>query len=124
MQPSATGRPPIIQRSPGQGPYIRAGGGGHGAKMAEQGRQQQEQDEGSKKTLYEEIGDMAREGQEHQEQAETAVPKEGATDAPVEGKVTVRGDGTVLEKRGDRPANPKKRMWEDPPPRVGKRDEL
>ncbi|EON62001.1 hypothetical protein W97_01220 [Coniosporium apollinis CBS 100218] len=124
IQPSATGRPPVFQRTQGQGPYIRAGGGGYGAKMADQGRQQQGQQEGSEGSLYEQIGDMAEASQEQRDQAGDATPKDDTREASSEEKVTVRGDGTVLEKRGDRPANPKKRMWEDPPQRLGKRDEL
>lgn len=123
VQPSATGRPPVFQRAQGQGPYIRAGGGGYGAKMAEQERKQEQQQD-SEKSLYERIGDMAEESQEQRDQAGDAALKDDTREASSEEKVTVRGDGTVLEKRGDRPANPKKRMWEDPPQRLGRRDEL
>ncbi|KAJ9648306.1 Protein transport protein sec20 [Coniosporium apollinis] len=124
VQPSATGRLPTFQRAQGQGPYIRAGGGGYGAKMAEQGRQQQGQQEGSGESLYEQIGNMAEASQQQRDQPGDTAPKDDTREASSEEKVTVRGDGTVLEKRGDRPANPKKRMWEDPPQRLGKRDEL
>ncbi|KAF2806077.1 Sec20-domain-containing protein [Mytilinidion resinicola] len=93
VKPSATGRPPA--RMPGQQPYMRAGGGGQGAKS-------DPSDEGS---MSRQVGQMAesaqqQEGQQEQQQGEKAkdVPR--------------RGDGQPLVE-SDKPRNPKKRMWDE-----------
>ena len=75
-------------------PSIRAGGGGHGAKMQQPGQLARE----SRESLSEQIGQMA---EESQKPAEKAKPE---------------AQGTTLRERTaeDGPPNPKKRMWEEP----------
>ena len=75
-------------------PSIRAGGGGHGAKMQQSGQPVRE----GEKSLSEKVGQMAEESQKPAEKAEPD------------------GQGTTLRERTveDGPPNPKKRMWEEP----------
>ena len=75
-------------------PSIRAGGGGHGAKMQQPGQPARE----GTKSLSEQIGQMAEESQKPAEKAEP------------------EAHGTTLRERTveDGPPNPKKRMWEEP----------
>ncbi|KAF2498780.1 Sec20-domain-containing protein [Lophium mytilinum] len=96
VKPSATGRPPA--RMPGQQPYMRAGGGGHGAKS-------DPSDEGS---MSRQVGQMAEstQQQEGQQAQQGQQPAEGAKEQPR------RGDGQPLVD-SDKPRNPKKRMWDE-----------
>lgn len=107
---------PEMRENPGTG--MPAGAGGQGAKIGRRGEGAQG---GQQQTLSEEIGRMA-EGQ-------------GQGERQGEAKVVRRGDGTVLEERGDVPRNPKKKMFEAGGEEVGqaqqqeggqrrKRDEL
>ena len=75
-------------------PSIRAGGGGHGAKMQQSGQPVR----GGEKSLSEKVGQMAEESEKPAEKAEPD------------------GQGTTLRERTveDGPPNPKKRMWEEP----------
>lgn len=51
-------------------------------------------------------------------------PQQGGGEPKVAQPI-VRGDGTVLQERGDRPVNPKKKVFDDDAkPKFSKRDEL
>jgi protein transport protein SEC20 len=94
IKPSATDKPPKRQINANQPPpYVRVGGGGKGYV-------QHRPDPSPPGSLSQTVGQMAEQSQNQQsgEQKETVV----------------RGDGTVLPDRpSDKPANPKKKMWEE-----------
>ncbi|KAK3659460.1 Protein transport protein sec20 [Elasticomyces elasticus] len=100
---------------------IPAGAGGAGAKIGKDGEAGKSAREAEKR-MSERIGEM------HERSERAAKEAAGAEEADVQR----RGDGTVLEERGDRPRNPKKKVFEDDGGegtgeerrRVGKRDEL
>ncbi|KAJ4345247.1 Protein transport protein sec20 [Didymosphaeria variabile] len=107
VKPSATGG--IPPRQPGQqANYVRVGGGGRGYPG-------NPQDPSPPESLSHSVGNMAEKSQ-NQQNAEEEVPdhpqlrrkNHQEDDGPV-----VRGDGTVLQERADRPRNPKKKMWEE-----------
>ncbi|GAB7364172.1 hypothetical protein MBLNU230_g4723t1 [Neophaeotheca triangularis] len=104
VKPSAQGGIPTLPAMPEgmQNPGQPAGAGGSGAKLGKGAYA------GGEQKLSEEIGKMA----EQSAQGE---------------KVQRRGDGTILEERGDTPKNPKKKMFEAGAEEGGqrrKRDEL
>lgn len=71
-----------------------------GAKVGQDGQQRAAS---SGESLSEQIGDMAEASREEARQGQTGQ----------EAKEPVRrADGTVLEPRGDKPKNPKKKMFE------------
>ena len=115
IQPSASGGipkfPSGIPRN--MGPGIPAGGGGAGAKVPP--RSEQMLNRGTEK-MSEQIGQMAEDSRKEAQGSDQQ--KE-----PVK-----RADGTVLEARGDKPRNPKKKMFEadaeDKKEGMRKRDEL
>jgi protein transport protein SEC20 len=91
VQPSAKrGSQPRFPEGMSQGVHVPVGGGGEGAKA------QHEQLQGE---VSEDIGKMA---EESERQAQGPDGKEEMR----------RADGTVLEKRGEKPRNPKKKMFE------------
>ncbi|KAK5713524.1 Protein transport protein sec20 [Elasticomyces elasticus] len=100
---------------------IPAGAGGAGAKIGKDGEAGKSAREAEKR-MSERIGEM------HERSERAAKEAAGAEEADVQR----RGDGTVLEERGDRPRNPKKKVFEgdggdgggEERRRVGKRDEL
>jgi protein transport protein SEC20 len=101
IKPSATDRPPKRINNPNQPPpYIRVGGGGRGypGNHPDPNYAANRPDPSPPGSLSQTVGKMAEQSQQSGEQKE-----------PV-----VRGDGTVLPDRpSDRPANPKKKMWEE-----------
>lgn len=112
IQPSATGKPPKIPTNANREPYIRVGAGGKGY-INEDPNQKDPSPPGS---LSEKIGKMAEENQ-NQNQGEEQVHPQFREHRTEEGneeeKVVVRGDGTVLPKRGEaQKPNPKKKMWD------------
>ncbi|KAK5720402.1 Protein transport protein sec20 [Elasticomyces elasticus] len=98
---------------------IPAGAGGAGAKIGKDGEAGKSAREAEKR-MSERIGEM------HERSERAAKEAAGAEEANVQR----RGDGTVLEERGDRPRNSKKKVFETDVEdekerrRVGKRDEL
>ncbi|KAF2459891.1 hypothetical protein BDY21DRAFT_377471 [Lineolata rhizophorae] len=116
VKPSAKGGPPKIDWMSDQGaPYVRAGGGGAGAK--------DEEDPSLRGSMSQRVGQMAeasREQGQGQQQGEGQDNKQGGAGAS--GDVPRRGDGTPLVE-SDQPRNPKKRMWDADEERR-KRDEL
>lgn len=112
VQPSARGGPPKFARphDPNR-PGVPVGGGGSGAKVARDGVPVDPSPEGS---LSQKIGQMAEasrqeaQGKEAEQNAVAGEPVKRAEGEPVK-----RADGTVLQERGDKPRNPKKKMWEE-----------
>lgn len=105
IQPSASGKGPQFIMSNGQYqplPPVPVGVGGAGAKKGPDGRYQDPSPQGS---LSQQIGQMAENSRQHTQERDQA-PK----DDPA---IVRRGDGTILEERGDKPRNPKKKQWEE-----------
>lgn len=98
IQPSAKGGPPKFGGNvPRMGPAVPAGGGGTGAKEGQQpGNPQQE-------GMADKIGEMAEASREAARQGQTGAGEK---------EPSIRADGTKLEPRGDKPRNPKKKMFE------------
>ena len=107
VQPSATrGVIPTFEASM-SAPSINVGGGG-------KGRPPPESPQSEDKTLSEQVGEMVEASQK-------------AKDVKVESSQPAAAQGTVLrERRNDEAPNPKKRMWDEPPPQeeARQRDEL
>ncbi|KAK5695188.1 Protein transport protein sec20 [Elasticomyces elasticus] len=99
---------------------IPAGAGGAGAKIGKDGEAGKSAREAEKR-MSERIGEMHERSERAAREAAGVEDKDG---------LQRRGDGTVLEERGDRPRNPKKKVFEVDVEdererrRVGKRDEL
>lgn len=104
IQPSASGGIPRFGMSGDQrhAPAVPVGMGGMGAKKGPDGRFQDHSASGS---LSQKIGQMAEASRE-EAQSGGGPPK----DDPA---VVRRGDGTILQERGDIPRNPKKKQWEE-----------
>ena len=105
VQPSATGGIPPRQPGQQQANYVRVGGGGRGAAH----------NPDPPASLSQQVGAMAEKNQQQQVEEEVPDHPQFRKQQPVEensGPV-VRGDGTVLQDRGDRPKNPKKKMWDE-----------
>ncbi|KAK4897747.1 Protein transport protein sec20 [Elasticomyces elasticus] len=102
---------------------IPAGAGGAGAKIGKDGEAGKSAREAEKR-MSERIGEM------HERSERAAREAAGGSGGDAEEGVQRRGDGTVLEERGDRPRNPKKKVFEgdgeegEERRRVEKRDEL
>lgn len=80
---------------------VGVGGGGKGASPQQPGPGGDDDSHSDKKSLSDEVGEMA----------------EGSRDGyePAEQRPEEAGSGTVLRERAsDEPRNPKKRMWEEP----------
>ena len=84
------------------GPAIPVGGGGAGAKAPPPAGYGQ----GQKQRLSDKIGDMVEESRQR-EGSGSGDAKGGQSEEPMR-----RADGTVLQPRGDKPKNPKKKMFE------------
>ncbi|KAF1359576.1 hypothetical protein EJ07DRAFT_119276 [Lizonia empirigonia] len=104
IQPSATGGAPRwnseVNAPPAQ-QYMRVGGGGRGYQQG---------DPSPPNSLSQEVGKMAEQAQQQQEEVHPQL-RENRQQADEAGPV-VRGDGTVL-KESDKARNPKKKMWEE-----------
>lgn len=113
VHPSASQRAPTFSMTDGRPPPgVRAGAGGAGAKVDKDGKRPHEKDPSADGSLSQKIGQMAEESQQ-QAKGEKELPR--------------RGDGTILQERGDIPRNPKKKVFEDVEPASSdsrKRDEL
>ncbi|PVI02460.1 Sec20-domain-containing protein [Periconia macrospinosa] len=95
VQPSATDeipKRPVGQNNPR---YVRVGGGGRG----------QAQDPSPPQSLSRSVGQMAEQNAQSSGERAQETPREHK-------KPVVRGDGTILPDR-ERPANPKKKMWDE-----------
>ncbi|KAI4730801.1 hypothetical protein E4T49_01151 [Aureobasidium sp. EXF-10728] len=117
IQPSASGDRPTFRRGMDQRPANVVPVGGGGAKAGVDGRPQDPSPEGS---MSQSIGQMAEASREQ------PVPQK---EEPQEQKQPQRrGDGTILQERGDIPRNPKKKVWEEDVEaakhQMRKRDEL
>ena len=99
-QPSASGDRPRFHKAMDQRPanIVPVGGGGGGAKAGKDGQQSDPSPEGS---MSQKIGQMAEASREQASQDQGS--KEPRR----------RGDGTILQERGDIPPNPKKKVWEE-----------
>jgi protein transport protein SEC20 len=128
IQPSASalGDRPTFRRGMDQRPANVVPVGGGGAKADYNGRPQDPSPDGS---MSQSIGKMAEASREQvapqeEELQESQAPQE----APEPKQPQRRGDGTILQERGDIPRNPKKKMWEEeveaPKHQMRKRDEL
>lgn len=112
VKPSATGGIPT--RQPGQN-FVRAVGGGGRAYYAPN----PEFDPSAEESLSRTVGRMAEQAQaesnskteEQGKQEEEEVHPQLRKKVQEEEGPVVRGDGTVLPDRGERPRNPKKKMW-------------
>lgn len=105
VKPSATGgaqKRNIDPNAPSPQNYIRVGGGGKGYHQG---------DPSPPDSLSQEVGKMAEQAQQQQEQDVHPQLRKNRQQPDEEGPV-VRGDGTVL-KESDKPRNPKKKMWEE-----------
>lgn len=98
VQPSAGRIPRYNMAEDGhRPPAIPAGGGGRGAKLGPDGQSEQ--------SMSEKIGEMVEASrQDAQESRNTNKDEPG---------VVRRGDGTILQERGNVPPNPKKKQWEE-----------
>lgn len=110
VQPSATGRAQPFPSGIADRQGIPVGAGGAGAKMGLDGK------------VSEQIGKMAEDSTKEAE-------KQTQPEQEKEKELPRRGDGTVLQERGDIPKNPKKKNFEADVEdakheRIGKRDEL
>lgn len=108
VKPSATGGPPRMEGQR-ERPYIPAGAGGHGAKVDREGGG----GGGAEESLSEKVGRMAEASREEgrgEGEGKGEMEGEGEEEEPV----ARRGDGKPLVS-SDKPPNPKKRMWEEPP---------
>ncbi|KAJ4338855.1 Protein transport protein sec20 [Ascochyta clinopodiicola] len=107
IKPSATGGAPRRNSDPSAPPpqnYIRVGGGGRGYHQG---------DPSPPDSLSQEVGKMAENAQQQQQEEVPDHPQLRANrQQPDEKGPVVRGDGTVL-KESDKPRNPKKKMWEE-----------
>lgn len=103
VKPSATGGIPLRKPGQQQPNYVRVGGGGRGAPH----------DPSPPASLSQQVGQMAEKAQQ-QNTEEVPDHPQFRKQQPVEdtGPV-IRGDGTVLPDRGDRPKNPKKKVWDE-----------
>lgn len=114
IQPSASGDRPTFRRGMDQRPANVVPVGGGGAKAGYDGRPKDPSPDGS---MSQRIGQMAEASREQ------AVPQQEEPKQPQR-----RGDGTVLQERGDIPRNPKKKVWEEDVEaakhQMRKRDEL
>jgi len=116
IQPSATGGiPKFPDNIPRMGPAIPAGGGGMGAKVPPQAHQapsQRSNNAGEGSSLSDKIGEMAEQSRQEaqQQQQQPAGSSEGH--GPTKVEPARRADGTALEQRGEKPRNPKKKMFE------------
>jgi protein transport protein SEC20 len=72
----------------------------------------QSQDPSPPQSLSQSVGQMAEQNQQQQEAEHPQLRKQTQQQEDPNEPV-VRGDGTVLPARGDRPANPKKKMWDE-----------
>lgn len=105
VKPSATGGAPRRSNDPNAPPpqnYIRVGGGGRGYYQG---------DPSPTNSLSQEVGKMAEQAQQQQEEDVHPQLRAQRQQPDEEGPV-VRGDGTVLQE-SDKPRNPKKKMWEE-----------
>ncbi|KAL1311643.1 hypothetical protein AAFC00_001753 [Neodothiora populina] len=108
VQPSASGAIPTFRMSHEDrqaAPGVPVGGGGMGAKKGPDGKYRDPSPPGS---LSQKIGQMAEAGREEMRIGGASVEEE---EEPVE--VVRRGDGTILQERGETPRNPKKKQWEE-----------
>ncbi|KAF1975867.1 Sec20-domain-containing protein [Bimuria novae-zelandiae CBS 107.79] len=103
VKPSATGG--IPPRLPGQqqANYVRVGGGGRGAP----------QDPSAPDSISRQVGKMAEKAQQQNTEEVPDHPQFRKQQPQEDDGPVVRGDGTVLQERGDRPKNPKKKVWEE-----------
>ncbi|KAH0158225.1 hypothetical protein KCU67_g7597, partial [Aureobasidium melanogenum] len=117
IQPSASGDRPTFRRGMDQRPANVVPVGGGGAKAGYDGRPRDPSPDGS---MSQKIGQMAEASREQ------AVPQKEEPQQP--NQPQRRGDGTILQERGDIPRNPKKKMWEEDVEaakhQMRKRDEL
>ncbi|KAL1603509.1 Protein transport protein sec20 [Paraconiothyrium brasiliense] len=104
VKPSATGGIPPRQPGQQQANYVRVGGGGRGYPG-------NPQDPSPPESLSQSVGKMAEKSQ-NAEQVPDHPQLRPQTHHEDDGPV-VRGDGTVLPDRADRPRNPKKKMWDE-----------
>jgi protein transport protein SEC20 len=128
IQPSASssGDRPTFRRGMDQRPANVVPVGGGGAKAGYNGRPQDPSPDGS---MSQNIGKMAEASREQAApQEEGSQEPQEPQEAPEPKQPQRRGDGTILQERGDIPRNPKKKMWEEeveaPKHQMRKRDEL
>lgn len=123
VQPSASGGIPRFNRNrdPMDRPNVPAGGGGTGAKA----RHEAVQDPSPHDSLTQKIGQMVEDSKQQAQEGENEQQAQPGKDDQPGTQPIRRGDGTVLQERGDRPVNPKKKVFdEDAKPKFSKRDEL
>lgn len=120
LQPSASGDRPTFRRGMDQRPANAVPVGGGGAKAGKDGQPQDPSPAGS---MSQSLGQMAEASRE-----QTQPQGEESNEAKGHKEPQRRGDGTILQERGDIPRNPKKKMWEEdveaPKYQMRKRDEL
>ncbi|KEQ82270.1 hypothetical protein M438DRAFT_376283 [Aureobasidium pullulans EXF-150] len=120
LQPSASGDRPTFRRGMDQRPANAVPVGGGGAKAGKDGQPQDPSPAGS---MSQSLGQMAEASRE-----QTQPQGEESNEAKGHKEPQRRGDGTILQERGDIPRNPKKKMWEEdveaPKHQMRKRDEL
>lgn len=105
---------PRFSHAPGQGRvYMPVGGGGSGAKVAP------DLDANPELSMSQRVAEMAEAAKtqtanQQQQQQNPQQPKEGGSSGAgkEEENVVRRGDGTILEDRGEIPKNRKKKMFE------------
>lgn len=97
--------------SRGQRTPVPAGAGGSGAKIGKDGKRL---GDGQPGTLSQKIGQMAEASRQAASGAYQQEDEAGSSeDQPKSEEVVRRGDGTILQERGDKPVNPRKKMWEE-----------
>ena len=116
IQPSATGGiPKFPDNIPRMAPAIPAGGGGMGAKVPPQGHQapnQESNNAGAGNSLSVKIGEMAEQSRQEAQQQQQQPAGSSERHGPTKVEPARRADGTILEQRGEKPRNPKKKMFE------------
>lgn len=105
VKPSATGGIPPRRPGQQQANYVKVGGGGRGAQH----------DPSPPNSYSQQVGKMAEKAQQNQQTEDVPDHPQFRKQPPREEDTgpVVRGDGTVLPDRGDRPKNPKKKAWEE-----------
>ena len=106
VQPSASGGIPryVMSGDQRKAGSIPVGGGGMGAKIGQDANAHT--DPNAKGSLSHSIGQMVEASREQVAKGETLPSDEDPA-------VVRRGDGTILQDRGDKPRNPKKKQWEE-----------
>lgn len=118
IQPSASNGSPkfVMSSSQRQAPGVPVGGGGMGAKEGKDGRLRDPSPPGSLSQKIGQISEASRQPagvKERISEGEEKIPEDEENTPKDALEVVRRGDGTILQERGAKPSNPKKKQWEE-----------